>query len=253
MMAMKLSVISLLALCCLVFISSYFAVIYPIGDFFTSVSNIFILVFAIPLIHSLIKWLGWKKGMSILLLLGGISLAVEIFAIVTGVPYGNFAYSSTLGFRLFTVPISVPLAYLPILFGAFTVSNHLQKLPTRLYHTLVSALLNTAIDFVIDPAAVNAVFWFWPDGGLYYGVPVINFGGWLFTGFLYSQILYSLVQTDISSLEVPIDVSYSLLLILSFWIGYTLWNNLFIPVLVGFVILSVMIFLIIQCARDSTS
>jgi putative membrane protein len=252
-MAMKLSVISLLALCCLVFVSSYFAVIYPIGDFFTSVSNIFILVFVIPLIHSLIKWLGWKKGISVFLLLGGISLAVEMFAIVTGVPYGNFAYSSTLGFHLFNVPISVPLAYLPILIGAFTVSNHLLKLPTRLYHTLVSALLNTAIDFVIDPAAVNAAFWFWPEGGFYYGVPLINFGGWLFTGFLYSQILYSVVQTDIALLEVPIDASYSLLLILSFWIGYTLWNNLIIPVLVGFVILSLLIFLILQCARDSTS
>ncbi len=106
---------------------------------------------------------------------------------------------------------------------------------------------------MIDPAAVNATFWFWPEGGFYYGVPLINFSGWLFTGFLYSQILYSLVQTDIPLQEVPIDASYSLLLILSFWIGYTLWNNLIIPGLVGSVILSLMIFLILQYARDSTS
>ena len=251
-MAMKLSKISLLPLCLFVFVSSYFALTYPVGDFFTSVSNIFILIFAIPLIYSLVKWLGWKKGTSVFLILGGISLAGEMFAIVTGVPYGNFEYSSTLGFHLFNVPISVPLAYLPILFGSFAVSNHLLKCPTRLSHTLLSALFNTAIDFVIDPAAVIAAFWFWPEGGLYYGVPLINFGGWMFTGFLYSQILYTLLQTDLTTLEVPINVSYSLLLILSFWIGYTLWNNLVISVLIGCIILSIMAMLILQHVSDST-
>jgi putative membrane protein len=134
------------------------------------------------------------------------------------------------------------MAYLPILFGSFTVSNRLLRHPVRLQHTLLSALLNTAIDLVIDPAAVNANFWFWSEGGLYYGVPLINFGGWLCTGFLYSQILYHFLRTDLTEIEVPIYVSYSLLFILIFWIGYTLWNNLIMPVLIGCMILILIIF-----------
>jgi putative membrane protein len=112
----------------------------------------------------------------------------------------------------------------------------------RLQQTLLSAVLNTAIDLVIDPAAVNANFWFWSEGGLYYGVPLINFGGWLCTGFLYSQILYRFLQTDLTEIEVPINVSYSLLFILLFWIGYALWNNLIIPVFFGCILLIIIIF-----------
>lgn len=234
---MKLSKISIFILCLLVFISSYFAVKISVGDLFTSVSNVFILIFALPLVSALVCWIGWKKGVVILLVLSGLALGVEMFAIVAGFPYGTFQYSDTLGTHFINVPISVPLAYLPILFGSFTMSNHLLRLPTRLQQTLLSALINTAIDFVIDPAAVHARFWYWPGGGFYYGVPLINFVGWLCTGFLYSQILYTLLSLDLQSHKLPSNLMYSLSLILSFWIGYTIWNNLVIPAFIGCILL----------------
>lgn len=206
---MKVSAISLFILCFVVFISSYFAVVISIGDFFTSVSNIFILILAIPVIFSLTNWLGFKKGLTIFLLLGGLSLGIEMVAIVTGIPYGNFQYSSTLGFHVFNVPISVALAYLPILLGSFTLGNHILKSPTQLSNTLLSAQINTAIDFLIDPVAVKARFWFWPDGGFYYEVPLINFVGWLCTGFLYSQI-FLVVPAFIGCIILAVVIFFNL-------------------------------------------
>ncbi len=46
----------------------------------------------------------------------------------------------------------------------------------------------TLLDVVIDPLAVRGERWFlghlftYPEGGLYFGVPLSNFGGWLLVG-----------------------------------------------------------------------
>jgi putative membrane protein len=241
MITMKSSLTSVLISCFFVFISSYFAVVIPLGNAFTSISTIFISLFAVPLLYYLVIWIGWKKGTVILIFLGGVSLSVELVAILTGIPYGTFQYSDTLGFHFLDVPLSVPLAYLPILLGSFTLSNHLLRLPTRLQHTLLSAVINTIIDFLIDPAAVKAHFWYWPEGGFYYEVPLINFIGWLGTGFIYSQILYASLQSELKIRKVPLNLTYSLLLILSFWVGYALWNDLAIPASIGCIILCITI------------
>ena len=238
---MKSSFISVLIACFFVFVSSYFAVVIPLGNAFPSISTIFISVFAVPLLYSLVIWIGWKKGTIILVFLGGLSLSVEMIGILTGIPYGTFQYSDTLGFHFLDVPLSVPVAYLPILLGSFTLSNRFLRLPTRLQHTLLSAIINTIIDFLIDPAAVKAHFWYWPAGGFYYEIPLINFVGWLCTGFIYSQILYAFLQSEVNTKKIPLNLTYSLLLILSFWIGYALWTNLAIPASIGCIILCITI------------
>ena len=239
MITMKPAEIAILISCSFAFISSYFAVAIPLGAVFTSISTIFIFIFAIPLIYSLVIWLGWKKGAIVLVSLGGLSIAVEMFAILTGIPYGSFQYSGTLGYHFLNVPLSVPLAYLPILLGSFTLSNHLLRSPTRLQNTLLSALINTIIDFLIDPTAVRAHFWFWQEGGFFYEVPLVNFLGWLCTGFIYSHILYAFLRTELERTKIPLNLTYSLRLILSFWVGYALWNNLAIPALIGSAVLCV--------------
>jgi putative membrane protein len=53
---------------------------------------------------------------------------------------------------------------------------------------LVSGMLMMLLDVVIDPLAVRGDRWFlgrifwYPDGGLYFGVPLSNFAGWLLVG-----------------------------------------------------------------------
>jgi len=37
---------------------------------------------------------------------------------------------------------------------------------------------------VIDPVAVNRLeYWSWAGDGIYYNIPLTNFGGWFLTGF----------------------------------------------------------------------
>jgi putative membrane protein len=55
---------------------------------------------------------------------------------------------------------------------------------------ILSTLFFTFIDIVIDPLAVRGERWFlgkifyYPDPGIYFGVPISNFVGWAVVGFV---------------------------------------------------------------------
>ena len=70
----------------------------------------------------------------------------------------------------------------------------------------LAAFLMTFLDIVIDPVALQGSKWFlgqiyfYPEGGLYFGVPLSNFGGWFIVGaimvFFLQQIISRPVNTN---------------------------------------------------------
>jgi len=214
--------------------SSYFMVRFQALPLFSSISGVFMAVFALPSYYYLVRHLGAVKGVFILTLLSVIPVLVEAFAVWTGFPFGGFEYGEKLGGLLFgLVPPSVSFAYLPILLGSLFTASKLSREPFRF--SVAASLFNLLVDLVIDPAAVHIGFWSYHGGGLYYGVPLSNFVGWLFTGFLYSALFYVITGRD--SLPLPEGVSVSLIWILCFWVGYLSIVGLILPALVGVVLL----------------
>jgi putative membrane protein len=163
------------------------------------------------------------------MLLGGIgalAVAVEAYAILSGFPYGFFAYSDRLGWRLFgLVPGIVFLAYPPILLGSSWLASRLTGGTPR--RVVVTAFLNMAVDLAIDPAMVAMRYWEWTTPGEYYGVPWVNFAGWLLTGLIYSTLLH--LGVNESNGELPDSLPDSLLVLLSLWCGILLWKQIFPP------------------------
>ena len=51
------------------------------------------------------------------------------------------------------------------------------------------------LDLILDPIAVDEKRWSWKKSGAYYGVPLLNFVGWLFTTFLI-LFVFRLFQFD---------------------------------------------------------
>jgi putative membrane protein len=197
----------------------------------STLSSVFILLLALPSLFALFRWLGPARGFAIAGVLGTLSLVVEALAIRTGIPYGEFSYSPALGLSLFgLVPWTVPFAYLPILLGAATVASRTGPFLSRVAATGAIVVL---ADLVIDPGAVHAGFWAWSGGGLYYGVPPINFAGWAATGILYGAIFFLLAGRE----KVPLGVASSLFLIVALWSGYDLGNGPVIPGIVGLLFL----------------
>ncbi len=109
-----------------------------------------------------------------------IGLAFELTGVHTGLPFGRYQYTNTLAPSLFGVPIAIAFAWLILIDFVRGIT------PSPLW----GALLMTAIDFVIDPLAAGPLhYWHWFDLGPYYGIPWMNFAGWLLTSFVILQVL----------------------------------------------------------------
>lgn len=118
----------------------------------------------------------------------------EEVGVVTGLVYGPYHYTATLGPWLGSVPILIPLAWFMLIYPSYVLVNllldgwlvgtpgshgHLVRL------ALVGGLVMTAWDLMVDPILSGPAFraWVWEGGGPYYGVPVQNYLGWIVTSF----------------------------------------------------------------------
>jgi uncharacterized membrane protein len=153
--------------------------------------------------HSLLTK-GWKC--SLVLFSGSFVLAftAEALGVNFGLIFGRYYYTNFLGPGLFGVPFLAALAWEPILYAAFSLTEILLpakllagRLSTSLGAAVAGALATTAWDLMIDPIAVHQGWWVWLDGGPYVtdienGVPISNFIGWLGVSFII-MLLYQLV------------------------------------------------------------
>jgi len=128
----------------------------------------------------------------------------EEIGVATGLVYGSYHYTATLGPWLGSVPVLIPLAWFMLVYPSYVVANlivdgwpvgtpggrgHLVRL------ALVGALVMTAWDLVVDPILSGPTVgaWVWEGGGPYYGVPVQNYVGWIVTTFT-AYLLYRSVE-----------------------------------------------------------
>jgi putative membrane protein len=190
---------------------------------------------AIPCYVAVVIWLGWKKALLILVLLSLYALAIETFAIITGFPYSPFTYTEMIGYKLFNyTPYTVPFAYAPLFLGCIYLASI--KTANKIYFIFLTALLVLWADLVLDPAAVALNFWKYQWPGIFYQVPLMNFLGWILTGTLASAITYIILGSKIFSYKPPALTS-SLFLILSFWSAVCFYLELYVPALLGFLII----------------
>jgi uncharacterized membrane protein len=158
------------------------------------------------------RWLlGWKR--TVVFLLAGWSTAFlcEFSSTRVGVPFGYYFYTgSTVGQELYLadVPFMDSLSFTFLLFASYCLAlvfllpsaalsdeRRLQLVLDPTIRTSWASLLLTAtfltfIDVIIDPVALRGDRWFlgriygYPEPGLYFGIPLMNFVGWAVVGLL---------------------------------------------------------------------
>jgi putative membrane protein len=215
------------------FLASWLVANVDIGESVTWVSAFFIVILAVPSYYYWLKWLPLKRGLFILLFLSIFPIVIEAIGITTGLPYGGFHYTDEMGYKILgLVPWSVSFAFGPLVIGSVAVAATISKDP-RVALPL-GALLLVIFDLILDPAAVLLNIWVWDTPGPYYGIPITNYTGWLLTGFIICVLLHAMTSDSLRLLsEFPRQLSVSLLLIVSFWTGYSLWAALVIPTIIG--------------------
>lgn len=147
------------------------------------------LVMILPLVAGLTPLLD-RRALFGLTVLALFTWGIELAGVLTGLPYGEFAYGVELGPMLFgLVPLGLPVFYFPILLNSYLLALLFlgnASFPRRFALTLSIVI---TLDLILDPGAVALGFWGWTDPGSYYGVPAINYLGWLFSGAIAIAIL----------------------------------------------------------------
>ena len=131
-----------------------------------------------------------------------VAFVAEFSSTRTGIPFGLYHYTGTTrGQELFiaNVPFFDSLSFSFLAYAAFCLAR--MVLADRRNDSgapggrrgavtiaVVSGALMMLLDVVIDPLSVRGDRWFlghifwYPDGGIYFGVPLSNFVGWLIVG-----------------------------------------------------------------------
>ena len=161
--------------------------------------------------------LGWR-GAAVHIPLGyGIAWLSEYSSIHWGFPYGDYFYiQDTVGRELWVlgVPFMDSLSYVFLSYCSFAMAIFLLSpvrftsksalvLETRSLRRswqvlVLGAFLFVLLDIIIDPVALQGYRWFlgqiygYRQAGLYFGIPMSNFGGWLLVGFAMVGTLQSL-------------------------------------------------------------
>ncbi|WP_128477959.1 bisanhydrobacterioruberin hydratase [Halorussus pelagicus] len=140
------------------------------------------LVMRLPLVAGLAPLVDRKAGVG-LLLITAYSYAIEYVGVHYGVPYGEFIYELQLGPMVGGVPIGLPVFFLPLVLNSYLLVLLLLPRASRAKRTLAALALVLVVDLVLDPAAVGLDFWDY-GGGVYYGVPLSNYAGWVLSGLI---------------------------------------------------------------------
>ena len=110
-----------------------------------------------------------------------------------GVPFGLYHYTGfTRGKEIYlaNVPLFDSLSFAFLAYAAFARARWLLGRGRGPAVVFLSGVLMMLLDLVIDPLAVRGSRWFlgpvfyYPEGGVYFGVPLSNFLGWALVGWL---------------------------------------------------------------------
>ena len=141
--------------------------------------------------------IGWRRTAVFFVCSTLVSVTSELVGTGTGWPFGNYEYTSYLGYKVMDrVPFTIPLSWFfmgltSYLLGTLLVARLGLRSRTA-WSLLLGVWLLTAWDLVLDPAMADAglrvQFWTWHQTGPYFGMPVQNFLGWSLTAFAFMAL-----------------------------------------------------------------
>lgn len=192
------------------------------------------------------QWGGWTTG-RLVVSVGILSWTLEWIGSTTGFPFGSYHYTPLLQPQIAGVPVLIPLAWLMMLPPAWAVASLIVGGRRDWRFVLVSAAAFTAWDLFLDPQMVGWGYWVWAAPGGYFGIPWVNFGGWM----LGSALITSLVRPG--QLSAPIFVTVYAITWFLQTVGQALFWQMPGPAVVGGVVMGVFLLWAYLCAQRAIS
>ena len=123
----------------------------------------------------------WKRAMRFALVVLPSAFLIELIGVTTGVPFGPYHYTNALVPTVVErIPAPITCAWLMIALGTLATAKWITQREARWVIVPVAAILATVLDACLEPTAFHVkAYWLWETSGQYYGIPAINFLGWL--------------------------------------------------------------------------
>lgn len=174
------------------------------------------------LLHAVGK-LGARSALSIFTVAFVLALGAELLGTATGYPFGPYEYTPILGYRIAgLVPFNIPTSWFYMMYASLAICGRiLSPVPAGASSSqtnrhgwrwaITAGAVFTAWDIAMDPAMVKTSHWLWQMGpveqqtllerifvsDIFYGMPLLNWFGWLLTGTLIARLMIWLVPTRV--------------------------------------------------------
>lgn len=194
-----------------------------------------------------------KKTILTIISISIFAVIIETIGIITGLPYSEFFYGDSIGFKLFGItPFTIFFTFTPVVLGSTFIAsnlinkiqrkkvfknknfilNKLGKVNSTILFFFFSVLFLVIYDLLLDPVAAKLGFWIWPNGGEYFGVPLMNYFGWVFSGLIATLIYYFFMKEKTFSGQET-SLYYSTF----FFLGAAFFLELYIPFISGIILI----------------
>ena len=163
------------------------------GDLFSRLTPFNLLVML-----GLLIWTAPQRSKSFFLFLAICSftgLITEMIGVNTAILFGHYSYGEAFGPKIFGVPLLIGLNWFVVVYASGSLAIQLRKW-IECFQTAKSkvafskwigfsaafdgAIIATAFDFIMEPAAVKLGFWSWEGGH----IPMLNYISWFGISFL---------------------------------------------------------------------
>lgn len=114
---------------------------------------------------------------------------IEVIGVKSGLIFGKYAYGNGLGYKLLNVPLVISINWAMLICAGIIVVSRIFK--NKIIVLVVTALLVTLIDLIIEQVAPKLDFWQF-EGGL---PDYRNYLSWIGVAFFTSYFFYSTIIT----------------------------------------------------------
>jgi putative membrane protein len=125
-----------------------------------------------------------------------LGFSAEWIGVNKGWLFGSYSYGSTLGYKLFVIPLMIGVNWFLLIYAA-GVTMQRSRLKSVSFRVLTGATILVLLDVLIEPVAIKFDYWHWNNSI----IPLKNYISWFFVSaaMLYVFELFSFKKQSIAA------------------------------------------------------